>query len=57
MTKVPPNDGLRIFNHGVHGGDTEGIDQLTGQVIDAGLKVHRVLGPGLLESAYEHCLA
>jgi GxxExxY protein len=26
-------------------------------MIDAGLKVHRVLGPGLLESAYEHCLA
>ena len=26
-------------------------------IIDAGLKVHRSLGPGLLESAYEHCLA
>jgi GxxExxY protein len=26
-------------------------------VIDAGLKVHRALGPGLLESAYELCLA
>ena len=26
-------------------------------VIDAGLKVHKALGPGLLESAYEHCLA
>ena len=26
-------------------------------VIDAGLKVHKLLGPGLLESAYEHCLA
>jgi GxxExxY protein len=26
-------------------------------VIDAGLKVHRALGPGLLESAYEQCLA
>ena len=24
--------------------------------VDAGLKVHRTLGPGLLESAYEHCL-
>jgi GxxExxY protein len=24
--------------------------------VDAGLKVHRALGPGLLESAYEHCL-
>jgi glutamate-1-semialdehyde 2,1-aminomutase len=26
-------------------------------VVDAGLKVHAALGPGLLESAYEHCLA
>ncbi|MCG9915902.1 MAG: GxxExxY protein [Phenylobacterium sp.] len=26
-------------------------------MIDSGLKVHRVLGPGLLESAYETCLA
>jgi GxxExxY protein len=25
-------------------------------LIDAGLKVHKALGPGLLESAYEHCL-
>ena len=25
--------------------------------VDAGLKVHQALGPGLLESAYEHCLA
>lgn len=26
-------------------------------VVDAGLKVHKTLGPGLLESVYEHCLA
>ena len=26
-------------------------------VVDAGLAVHKALGPGLLESAYEHCLA
>ncbi len=25
--------------------------------VDSGLKVHRTLGPGLLESVYEHCLA
>jgi GxxExxY protein len=24
--------------------------------VDAGLKVHRTLGPGLLESVYEHCV-
>ena len=27
------------------------------QVVDAGLKVHKALGPGLLESVYEQCLA
>ena len=26
------------------------------QIVDAAIKVHRVLGPGLLESTYEHCL-
>lgn len=32
-------------------------DAAATQVIDAGLKVHKALGPGLLESAYELCLA
>jgi len=30
---------------------------LTGQIIGAAIEVHRVLGPGLLESAYQACLA
>lgn len=29
---------------------------ITGNIIDAALKVHSALGPGLLESAYEACL-
>lgn len=29
---------------------------LTGEIIGAAIDVHRVLGPGLLESAYETCL-
>ena len=33
------------------------LERLARIVVDAGLKVHRTLGPGLLESAYEHCLA
>ena len=32
-------------------------DPLTEQIIGAAIEVHRVLGPGLLESAYEVCLA
>ena len=38
------------------GGSSE-IESLARVVVDAGLKVHKALGPGLLESAYEHCLA
>jgi GxxExxY protein len=32
------------------------INQLTGQIIGAAIEVHKTLGPGLLESAYEECL-
>lgn len=31
-------------------------NDVTGQIIDAAIKVHTALGPGLLESAYEVCL-
>ena len=32
------------------------INFVSGQVVDAAMKVHTILGPGLLESAYEACL-
>ncbi len=32
------------------------INILTGQIIGAAIEVHKNLGPGLLESAYEECL-
>jgi GxxExxY protein len=35
----------------MHSGD------LTPEIIGAAIKIHRKLGPGLLESAYEACLA
>jgi len=31
------------------------MNQLTQQIIGAGIAVHRALGPGLLESAYQQC--
>jgi GxxExxY protein len=42
-------------------GDTESrskllFEELTERVISAAIEVHRALGPGLLESAYEECL-
>ncbi len=33
------------------------VDELAAVVVDAAFKVHQELGPGLLESAYEACLA
>jgi GxxExxY protein len=32
-------------------------NELTGEIIGAAIEVHRHLGPGLLESAYEVCVA
>ena len=37
--------------------DDSGINQITGGIISAAMKVHSVLGPGLLEKAYNVCLA
>ena len=33
------------------------IEQIGKQVVDAAFQVHQTLGPGLLESSYEACLA
>ena len=35
----------------------ERLNEITEEVIGAAIAVHRALGPGLLESAYEACLA
>jgi GxxExxY protein len=32
------------------------LNQITGLIVQSAIKVHRVLGPGLLESAYRACL-
>lgn len=32
------------------------VNQITDKVIDAAFKIHRLYGPGLLESAYEHLM-
>jgi GxxExxY protein len=44
-----------------HHGGTEArrkllLEDLTEEIIGAALEVHRELGPGLMESAYEECL-
>ncbi len=45
----------------IHHGDTEPRskllhEKLTEKILGAAIEVHRALGPGLLESAYEECL-
>jgi GxxExxY protein len=36
---------------------SQGTEEVARVIVDAALAVHRALGPGLLESAYEVCLA
>lgn len=36
--------------------ETQRLDLLTEKIIGCAIAVHRVLGPGLLESAYEECI-
>src|SRR5271169_365952 len=36
--------------------ETPREDRVTDKIIGAAIEIHRVLGPGLLESAYEECL-
>ena len=37
--------------------EKERLDSITGIIINCAIEVHRALGPGLLESTYEACLA
>ncbi len=37
--------------------EREELDRITDSIIGDAIEVHRALGPGLLESAYEACLA
>ncbi len=42
------------MNHG--GTEAQRGNEISGEVIGACIEIHRTLGPGLLESAYEECL-
>jgi GxxExxY protein len=43
-----------IFDH--RDTETQRLNQITEKIIGCAIEVHRALGPGLLESAYEECL-
>lgn len=36
--------------------ETQKLNRVSGSIVNAALKVHRQLGPGLLENVYEACL-
>ena len=38
------------------GAETQSFKEITDQVIGACIEIHKQIGPGLLESAYEECL-
>jgi len=40
-----------------HGAISAHAEKVATEIVDAAIKVHRALGPGLLESAYEACLS
>jgi GxxExxY protein len=33
------------------------IEEISGMIVDSAVQIHRTFGPGLLESAYQKCLA
>ena len=33
------------------------LEEIATVIVDSAIKVHRALGPGLLEGTYQHCLA
>ena len=45
-----------VEGHAHRRGAEMGPNELTEEIIGAGIEVHRALGPGLLESTYEECL-
>ena len=51
--RIPQRNGARDAEYV----DRTAMNGLTERIIGAAIEVHKVLGPGLLESAYEGCLA
>ena len=41
----------------MNGIDGRRLNRISGEIVDGAVQVHRELGPGLLESTYETCLA
>ncbi len=51
MTSPPRHQGTKTSDL------PENLDPIAKLIVDSAFRVHKELGPGLLESVYEHCLA
>ena len=56
MTSVENTEGRGEGAEGAGRGAPGALNRVSGAIIGAAIEVHRQLGPGLLESAYEACL-
>ena len=56
-SRVIKNDSEDVALAATATGSVPRVNRITGAVVSAAMKVHSQLGPGLLESAYEACLA
>lgn len=54
---LPPLASVSSVSSVVDSPSLVNLNDITGAIVDAAMKVHTALGPGLLESAYEVCLA
>lgn len=48
---------MKIHRRGAENAERSDMKDLTEKIIGAAIEVHKTIGPGLLESAYEECLA
>jgi GxxExxY protein len=50
------HEGTKARRMGFRGSLSESMEEVASDIVDAAYRVHRELGPGLLESIYETCL-
>lgn len=50
VAEVSQRSYVSVLSRSIH------VNEITREIISAGISVHRALGPGLLESAYQRCM-
>jgi hypothetical protein len=46
---------MKMHRRGAENAEKNDMKELTERIIGAAIEVHKTIGPGLLESAYEEC--